>query len=724
MQARLWRSIFGFSRFQIINTRASNFSTDHSFGFPSRSFLDSEAITRALIWCRQTQTLGNGEALHSRMIRLGLYRYVYLSNNLISMYAGFNLYDDAAKLFDEMPQRNVVTWTALISSYSLAGNPAEALKMFVEMLDGRLEEPNCYTFSVALKACAKLGDLDMGKWVHKQIQKFQLQFDTALINAVIDMYVKCGSLVEARKIFDMKISLNSASWNTMICGYCNVGEMIEAENLFCEISMPDAVSFNTLIMGFASMENPKALHYVTLMHKHGFKLDCFTLPCALKACGSISESGMGKQLHSYIIRCGLCMVSSLINMYGNCGHVDAAVKLFDECSNYNLSLVDRLSHLNSMLSAYANNGYDSCVLYLLSKIHSSEVELDTLSLSSALKACINLNIIRVGLQVHGLIIIKGYHVDHVVGSILVDLYAKCGQLEDAVKIFFGLHRKDLVAWTGLITSCVQKGMNEFALAVFRDMISIQCEVDHFVVSIILKACAALSWLQSGEQLHVLCIKGGFEMESVIVTSLIDVYSKCGHIEYALRLFEASTKKDIVCWTGIIVGCGNNGRTDEAFQLFNLMLESGEQPNEITFLGVLSACRHAGLVSHANSIFKAMEQKHGLKPFLEHYCCMIDIYCRAGLFDEAMQLISGMPYEPDEKIWNSMLGASVMHQNVSMGRFSLSNLQKFSRKDASGFVSLSNVYAGHDLWGRSAEMREVARSLSLKEPGRSWTQARN
>ncbi|XP_020599347.1 pentatricopeptide repeat-containing protein At4g08210 [Phalaenopsis equestris] len=686
MQLRLCRSIFGFFGFKNPTTKASNFSTDHSLGLSSLSSLDCEAIARALILCRQTQTPGNVGALHAQVIKHGLYHHVYIANNLISIYASFDHYDDAAKLFVEMPERNVVSWTAMISSLCHAGNPAEALRIFVEMLSVGLEEPNCYTFSAALKACAMLRKLEMGKWVHKHIQNFHLQADTTLMNAVIDMYIKCDSMVEARKIFDMKFSLNSVSWNTMISGYCTAGEMIEAENLFCQIPMPDAVSFNTMVMGFAKNKNFKAFYYVNLMHRQGFKLDCFTLPCALKACGSLGESGMGKQLHCYIVRRGCCMGSSLIDMYGNCGHVDAALKLFDERFNYECSIIDGLSHLNSMLSVFANNGYEICALYLLSKIHSSGVDLDAFSLSRALKICVNLNSIRVGLQVHGLIITKGFHVNHVVGSILVELYSRCGNMEDALKIFFTLSQKDLVAWTGLITCCVQKGVNQYAFAVFRNMVRLQCEVDHFVVSIILKACAALSCLQSSKQLHGLCIKEGFEMESAIITSLIDVYSKCGHIENALRLFEASTEKDLVCWTGIIVGCGNNGRTDEAIQLFHLMLESGVEPNEVTFLGVLSACRHAGLVSHASSFFKAMEQKHGLKPLLEHYCCMVDILSRAGLFDDAMRLISGMPYEPDEKIWNSLLGASVMHQNVSI-----------------------------------AEMRELAMIVSRKEPGRSWTE---
>ncbi|KAG0500856.1 hypothetical protein HPP92_000928 [Vanilla planifolia] len=385
----------------------------------------------------------------------------------------------------------------------------------------------------------------------------------------------------------------------------------------------------------------------------------------------------------------------------------------------------RLLLLNSMLSVFASNGYNIHALHLISKIHSTEVMLDSFTLSITLKICINMNAVRIGLQVHGLIITTGHHVDVVVGSVLVDQYAKFGSLEEALKIFSGLPQKDLISWTCLITSCVERGSNQLAFSLFREMMSLNCEVDHFVVSIISKACAAISWLQGGEQLHALCTKGGFEMENATLTSLIDLYSKCGGIEDALKLFCNAPEKDTICWTGIIAGCGYNGRTDEAIQLFHKMLESKEeQPNEITFLGILSACKHAGLVREATTFFEVMQQKLGLKPSMDHYCCMVDILGRAGLFDEALQLISNMHCEAEETIWNSMLGSAMIHENIDIGKLALLHLHMICREKASWYVSLSKVYASLNQWEGSAHMRELAFGVNMKEPGKSWTELRN
>ncbi|PKA55725.1 Pentatricopeptide repeat-containing protein [Apostasia shenzhenica] len=713
------------SKFQKTSRIASNVCTNYGFRFLSGA-LNSEAIIRTLKWCRETQSLINGQSFHAQVIKYGLLRNVFVANSLISMYSYLNLCCHARELFDEMPERSVVTWTAMISSYTHVGDPVEAIKMFRFMLDEGLEKPNCYTFSAVLNACAIIGDLDMGKWVHDCIRRVCLHSDTVLMNAVLDMYVKCDCLVEAKELFDKICARNLVSWNTMISGYCNVGKMLEAENLFFQMTVPDVISFNTMVAGFAKQENPRALFYLKLMHQKGFQLDDFTLPFALKICGCLGIGEMGKQLHGYIIRCGyessIFIGPALLDMYGNFGEVHLSVKLLDELLGERSS-THRLHLLNSMLSVYSNNGYNELALDLVSKTHSSEAKLDAFTLSSALKVCINSNAFRIGIQIHGLIIAKGYHVDDVIGSVLVELYAKCGFMEEAVKIFLGLSQKDLISWTGMVNCCIQQGINQLAFSLFRAMLEFQCKLDNIIVSVILKACAALSWIHGGQQAHALCIKNGFGSESVIFTSLIEIYSKCGEIEDALTLFGSSSEKDIVTWTVMILGCGCNGRTDEAIKLFNQMLESGEEPNEITFLGILSACRHGGLVREASSFFEAMEKQHGIKPSLEHYCCMVDILSRAGFFEEAKLLIFDMPFEANQTIWNSLIGSSNLHQNVDVGKLSLDKLLLNAGNDASMVISMCNVYASLNMWEYSAEMRELARSIGKNEPGRSWIEAR-
>lgn len=687
--------------------------------FPFSSLVsDFEAIARALRHCGQVSAINRGKSLHSKIIKHGIFSSIFVANNLMAMYLDFKLFDEAQGVFDEMPDRNVVSWTALISAHARVGNPHEALRVFTRMLGCETEEPNGYTFSAALKACAIAGDLEMGKWIHDRVLRgTQFRFDTVLVNAVLDMYVKCGSLEDACRVFDGGYPLNSTSWNTMISGYANGGNMVDAEDLFRQVSEPDSVSFNTMIAGFALSEDAKALHYVSVMHKKGLRLDHFTFPSALNICGGLRSVRMGEQVHDYIVKSGCALHafvgSSLIDMYSSCGYLIEARRLFEECSKCRGSISDKLALFNSMVSAFVSNGHDKPALDLVSEIHSSGLGLDAFTLSSALKACSHLENVKVGHQVHALVAITGYQSDQIVGSVLISLYALCGKLEDSLRLFHRLPRKDLIAWTGLITGCVQQGSNNLAFCVFRDMLCQEIEVDHFVVSSTLKACACLPWPRGGEQVHAFCIKGGFESENFILTSLIDMYSKCGSIEDALRVFETVDQKDTVCWTGMIIGCGCNGRATEAIELFQNMIDSGEKPNEVTILGVLSACRHAGLVGEACSIFNTMREAHGIVPSLEHYCCMVDILSRDGRFEEAKEMVSDMPYKADKTIRNSLRGASMIHQNADVGAVSCSPC------DVSGYATMSNIYASLGRWGDSAKLRQEMRKVGVKEPGQSW-----
>ncbi|RWV81202.1 hypothetical protein GW17_00057403 [Ensete ventricosum] len=635
-------------------------------------------------------------SIHSQLLKRGLCPDVLIANHLIGMYVASGFLDGAQRLFGEMPHRNVVSWTTLISAQTRAGHPDLAIETFTRMWNHGSEEPNGYTYSAALKACAVVGNHELGRWIHRHVLNNQLQSDVVLMNAVIDMYIKCGSFSEARF------------------------------NLFYQFSRPDAISYNTMISGFAEMESPKALDYVYLMHSKGFKLDHYTIPCALKICGGLNFLKMGKQIHNYIIKSGFlfsCFIlSSLIDMYSTCSQINEAIRQYNECMNYK-GLTDRLPLLNSMFSGFVVNGYNVHALDLMSDIYRSGTLLDHFTFSSAVRLCINLQNMRVGLQVHTLIIISGFHRNHIVGSNLVDLYSRCGNLVDAFRLFHDLSHKDVIAWTGLITGCLREGSNELVFNMFREMIRLKIKSDHFLVSNILKACSVIPWVQGGKQVHAYIVKGGFESESITVTSLIDMYSKCGEIDDGFKVFESEVERDTVCWTGIITGCGNNGKATEALKLFREMIKAGVEPNEITFLSVLSACRHAGLVADSCRIFKSMEDRHGLKPWMEHYHCMIDILCRAGLFEEARQMISVMSYGHDETAHNSLLSSCLIHQTSELGKLAQVDLFQSISCDTSGYVTLSNIYASQGFWDVSAKLRELSRRMNIKDAGKSWVQVR-
>jgi len=682
--------------------------------------LDLKLIAAGLRHCGKLQAFKRGESIQAHVIKQGISQNVFIANNVISMYVDFRLLSDAHKVFDEMSERNIVTWTTMVSGYTSDGKPNKAIELYRRMLDSEEEAANEFMYSAVLKACGLVGDIQLGSLVYERIGKENLSGDVVLMNSVVDMYVKNGRLSEANSSFKEILRPSSTSWNTLIYGYCKAGLIDEAVSLFHRMPRPNVVSWNCLLSGFVDKGSPCALEFLVGMQREGLVLDGFALPCGLKACSFGGLLTMGKQLHCCVVKSGLesspFAISALIDMYSNCGSLSDAADVFHQ---ENPSLRNSVAVWNSMLSGFLINEENEAALGLLLQICQSDFCFDSYTLSGALKICINLVNLRLGLQVHSLVVVSGYELDYIVGSILVDLHANVGNIQEAHKLFHLLPNKDIIAFSGLIRGCVKSGFNSLAFYLFRELIKLGLDADQFIVSNILKVCSSLASLGWGKQIHGLCIKKGYESEPVTMTALVDMYVKCGEIDNGVVLFDGMLERDVVSWTGIIVGFGQNGRVEEAFQYFHKMIISGVEPNEVTFLGLLSACRHSGLLEEARSILETMKSEYGLEPYLEHYYCVVDLLGQAGLFQDAEELINKMPLEPDKTIWTSLLTACGTHKNAGLVTVIAEKLLKGFPDDPSVYTSLSNAYATLGMWDQLSEVREAAKKLGAKESGMSW-----
>ncbi|KAL9286020.1 Pentatricopeptide repeat-containing protein [Arabidopsis thaliana] len=682
--------------------------------------LDLKLIAAGVRHCGKVQAFKRGESIQAHVIKQGISQNVFIANNVISMYVDFRLLSDAHKVFDEMSERNIVTWTTMVSGYTSDGKPNKAIELYRRMLDSEEEAANEFMYSAVLKACGLVGDIQLGSLVYERIGKENLSGDVVLMNSVVDMYVKNGRLSEANSSFKEILRPSSTSWNTLISGYCKAGLIDEAVSLFHRMPRPNVVSWNCLLSGFVDKGSPCALEFLVGMQREGLVLDGFALPCGLKACSFGGLLTMGKQLHCCVVKSGLesspFAISALIDMYSNCGSLSDAADVFHQ---ENPSLRNSVSVWNSMLSGFLINEENEAALGLLLQICQSDFCFDSYTLSGALKICINLVNLRLGLQVHSLVVVSGYELDYIVGSILVDLHANVGNIQEAHKLFHLLPNKDIIAFSGLIRGCVKSGFNSLAFYLFRELIKLGLDADQFIVSNILKVCSSLASLGWGKQIHGLCIKKGYESEPVTMTALVDMYVKCGEIDNGVVLFDGMLERDVVSWTGIIVGFGQNGRVEEAFQYFHKMIISGVEPNEVTFLGLLSACRHSGLLEEARSILETMKSEYGLEPYLEHYYCVVDLLGQAGLFQDAEELINKMPLEPDKTIWTSLLTACGTHKNAGLVTVIAEKLLKGFPDDPSVYTSLSNAYATLGMWDQLSEVREAAKKLGAKESGMSW-----
>ncbi|XP_047045163.1 pentatricopeptide repeat-containing protein At4g14050, mitochondrial-like [Lolium rigidum] len=455
--------------------------------------------------------------------------------------------------------------------------------------------------------------------------------------------------------------------------------------------------------------------------------------------------------HATLLKEGLALhppaPSLLVSAYAKCRLLPDARQLFDESPQRDLHLY------SSLLAAISNSDSPALVLPLLRRMLSVDaLQPDHFVLASIASASARLRSLSLGKQVHGHFVASPYSDDNVVKSSLIDMYCKCGVPEEARKVFDSMTAKNNVVWTALVSGYASNGYTDEALQLFRSMpgrgglftwtalisgfvkagecvraVELFVDMrrdgvtidDAFLLSAITGGAADLAALVMGRQLHGLSMRLGFLSSMMVGNALVDMYSKCSDIHSAREVFEEITVCDIISWTTMIVGEAQHGRAEDAFALYDRMVLAGVKPNEVTFVGLIYACSHAGLVQKGRQLFDSVKQEYGINPGLQLYTCYIDLLSRSGHLSEAEELITRMPYEPDEAVWGSLLSACKKHNNAEMSIRVADNLLELRPKYPSTYVLLSNVYAVNGKWGSVDTVRKLMTNTKiLKEPGYS------
>lgn len=328
--------------------------------------------------------------------------------------------------------------------------------------------------------------------------------------------------------------------------------------------------------------------------------------------------------------------------------------------------------------------------------------------TSVVKACADVSALRLGKCVHSLALVNGFGLDSFVQASLVSLYAKCGQLRNARKVFDKMPQRNVIAWNAMISGCEQNGSAKEGVELFHLMVESGVEPDSASFVSVLSACAQLGAFELGSWVHNYITNHAFEVNVVLGTALINMYSRCGNVRKAREVFHVMRDKNVVAWTAMISGYGVHGYGTEAVKLYHTMKEHGILPNEITFVTLLSACAHAGMVNEGREIFKSMRRDYGLAPKTEHHVCMVDLLGRAGLLDEAFDYIQKLK-KPCPAIWTAILGACKMHKNFDLGVQAAENLLALEPESPGHYVMLSNVYA---LAGKMDRV-EMVRNIMIK-----------
>ncbi|TKW19087.1 hypothetical protein SEVIR_5G475000v4 [Setaria viridis] len=637
--------------------------------------------------CTQSRAVPFGEQVHGTAFKLGLDVNLFVGTALINLYAKLVCMDAAMRVFHALPAKNPVTWTVVITGYSQIGQGGLSLDLFQKMgLQG--VRPDRFVLASAVSACSGLAFLQGGRQIHGYAYRSAAGMDASVINALIDLYCKCSRPLVARKLFDCTENHNLVSWTTMIAGYMQNSLDAEAMDMFWQ------------------------------MCRAGWQPDVFAFTSILNSCGSLEAIWQGRQIHAHAIKANLetdeYVKNALIDMYAKCDHLTAARAVFDA-----LAHDDAVSY-NAMIEGYARQGDLKEALHIFRRMRYCSLRPNLLTFVSLLGVSSFQSAIELSKQIHGLIIRSGTSVDLYVGSALIDAYSKCSLVDDAKAVFLMMQNRDMAIWNAMIFGHAQNEQGEEAVKLFSQLRASGVTPNEFTFVALVTVASNLASMFHGQQFHAQIIKAGADINPHVSNALIDMYAKCGFIKEGWLLFESTCGKDVICWNSMISTYSQHGHAEEALRVFQLMREAGVEPNYVTFVGVLAACAHAGLVDEGLHHFNSMKTEYGIEPGTEHYASVVNILGRSGKLHSAKEFIERMPIKPAAAVWRSLLSACRLFGNVEIGRYAAEMALLVDPLDSGPYVLLSNIYASKGLWADVQKLRlGMDYAGTMKEPGYSW-----
>ncbi|KAJ4714949.1 Pentatricopeptide repeat-containing protein [Melia azedarach] len=501
---------------------------------------------------------------------------------------------------------------------------------------------------------------------------------------------------------------------------CRQRRLKEAVQILHQIHQPSASIYSSIIQ---CCRQNHALEEGKKVHAHikssGFKPGVFISNRLLDLytkCESLSDA---QKVFDQMNERDLCSYNTLISGYAKMGFLEQARKVFDEMPER-----DNFSW-TAMISGHARYNQPVEALELFRKMQKSENSVSNkFTLSSALAAVSAIHCLRLGKEIHGYITRTGLDSDEVVWSALSDMYGKCGSINEARRIFDKMVDRDVVSWTAMIGRYFEERKREEGFRLFSELMVSKIRPNEFTFAGVLNACADHTAEELGKQVHGYMTRVGFDPYSFAASALVHMYSKCGNVEVAKKVFNGMPKPDLVSWTSLIVGYAQNGLPEKALEYFELLLKSGAQPDHIVFVGVLTACSHAGLVDKGLEYFHSIKEKHGLTHTADHYACIVDLLARSGRFDEAKDIFSKMPMKPDKYLWASLLGGCRIHGNLELAKQAAEALFEIEPENPATYVTMANIYATAGMWSEVARIRKMMDERGVvKKPGLSWIEVK-
>lgn len=594
--------------------------------------------------------LWRGMYLYGLIVKSGLlYIDAFAGTALLGCFGRNGCLDEVIQVFEDMPFKSLVTWNSVISLFGHHGYVYECLFMFRELMRIRLSL-SLYTFVGVLSGFVQEEDLESGEQIHGLMIKWGLCNEVSVGNALLNMYVKCS-------------------------------RSCIAEMLFEEMRVRDIVSWNTIIGVLTRSDRPEeALEFFQSMSKDEIFPSQTTFVSVINSCTILKMLRCGESIHALLIRkrfeSDVFVGSSLVDFYAQCGGMGDAQRCFDEIQDKNVV------SWNTLMLGYSNTSCSTSV-FLLRLMIRMGYRPNEGSFSTVLRVSFDTEL----QQLHSLVIKMGYNDKEHVLSSLVSSYAKNGLINDALtfavdtnmmlpvvpsnviagifnrtgqyhqtqRLYSLLEEPDNVSWNILITACSRNGDYKEAFELFGQMQIYDVCPDKYTYISLLSVCTRIRNLDLGRSLHCVIIKTEFEsFDTFVGNILIDMYGKCGRLDSSIKIFDEMKDKNVISWTAVLSSLELHGRANEAVQKFREMEMMGFLPDEVAFAAVLSACRRIGLVQEGMELFEQMKSKYKIKPGIDHYILVVDLLARYGHLKEAEQLIVGMPFPPNARIWRIFL----------------------------------------------------------------------
>lgn len=660
------------------------------------------ALSSVLSGCTKAGLFREAIQVHGQAIRLGLSSETYVCNALVSAYSRSGDMKSAEEIFqNKISKVDRITYNSLISGYAQIGAGEPALQVYKAMERSGIR-PDCVTVASLLSSCAAIVAPTQGLQLHGYTIKAGFSEDVIIEGSVLDFYVNCFDKTEhARRYFESTKKENVVLWNVMLMAYGRSGDIHEASRIFTEMQILSV------------------------------RPNQYTYPSLLRTC-TPDAFQLGELIHGLVIKTGFAgnvyVSSTLIDMYAKGGVLPLARKILD-----GITEKDVVSW-TAMISGYTQHEMFSDAIKTFRIMERNDIRIDNIGLASVLTACAGAHDLKRGIEIHGRAIVAGYSHDLSVGNAVISLYARCGRVSDAQFSFRSLGRiANQVSWNGLISGFAQSGHCEESLNFFVSMVreNSTCEavgLDLYTYGSAVSAAANIADLKIGKQIHARMTKTSFDLEIEAGNALITLYSKSGSIADAGIQFSLMATRNEVTWNAMITGYSQHGCGAEALKVFERMkLEKNVNPNHVTFIGVLSACSHVGLVGEGLDYFASMSNEHQIIPRTEHYACVVDILGRAGELSKAQSFITKIPISIplDALIYRTLLSACRVHKNTEIGEYAAFRLLEIDPRDSATYVLLSNIYAVTRQWSSRDRIRKLMKDNGVrKEPGRSWIEVNN